>query len=127
MLRRKILALVKWIILISGGITMVFPFYWMVITSIKIQSEVMKIPPVLFPTKITLNAMGESWVNCSSAGSSLTACTSRLRSPWQCSLLIHCGYVSVQFKYRNRSSWGRFHHDGAWAVTMIPLYLCWAR
>ena len=43
MLRRKILALVKWIILISGGITMVFPFYWMVITSIKIQSEVMKI------------------------------------------------------------------------------------
>ena len=50
--RRKILALVKWIILISGGITMVFPFYWMVITSIKIQSEVMKIPPVLFPRRL---------------------------------------------------------------------------
>ena len=40
------------------GITMVFPFYWMIITSIKIQSEVMKIPPVLFPTRITFERYG---------------------------------------------------------------------
>ena len=46
MLKRRILGIIKWIILISGGITMVFPFYWMIITiKIRVKCED---PPVLF-------------------------------------------------------------------------------
>ena len=59
-MRRKILALVKWIILISANYHGV-PLLLMVITSIKIQSEVMKIRLCSFLRRLPLNAMGESW------------------------------------------------------------------
>ena len=42
MFKKRVLGFIKWVILITGGFTMIFPFYWMIITSVKIQSEVMK-------------------------------------------------------------------------------------
>jgi len=43
----------KWLILLTGAAIMLFPFLWMVITSIKIPQEVMSYPPILIPNKIT--------------------------------------------------------------------------
>jgi ABC-type glycerol-3-phosphate transport system permease component len=43
----------KWLILLTGAVIMLFPFLWMVITSIKIPQEVMSYPPILIPNKIT--------------------------------------------------------------------------
>ncbi len=127
MLKRRILGIIKWIILISGGITMVFPFYWMIITSIKIQSEVMKIPPVLFPTRITFErygrVIGELQFGRFFFNSLYIAVTVTMAVLFTSSIV---GYVfeKFQFKYRNTiflALLSTMMVPGA--VTMIPLYL----
>lgn len=127
MLRRRILGLIKWMILIAGGITMVFPFYWMIITSVKIQSEVMKIPPVLFPTKITFErygrVIGELQFGRFFFNSLYIAVTVTLAVLFTSSIV---GYVfaKFQFKYRNAIFLGLLSTMMVpGAVTMIPLYL----
>ncbi|MCD5030161.1 carbohydrate ABC transporter permease [Enterococcus asini] len=39
------------VLLILGGLTMVVPFIWMVLTALKTTSEATMIPPVIFPAK----------------------------------------------------------------------------
>jgi multiple sugar transport system permease protein len=41
-------------VLILVTIIMLFPFYWMIITSVKTDQEVLKYPPTFYPTKIVL-------------------------------------------------------------------------
>lgn len=127
MLRSRLLGIIKWIILIAGGITMVFPFYWMIITSVKIQSEVMKIPPVLFPTKITFErygrVIGELQFGRFFFNSLYIAVTVTLAVLFTSSIV---GYVfaKFQFKYRNAIFLGLLSTMMVpGAVTMIPLYL----
>ncbi len=43
----------KWLILLTGAAAMLLPFLWMVITSIKINSDIISYPPVLIPNQIT--------------------------------------------------------------------------
>lgn len=43
----------KWTLLIAGAASMLFPFFWMVITSIKIPQEVLSYPPILIPRQVT--------------------------------------------------------------------------
>jgi len=43
-------------VLASGCVVMVFPFYWMLVTSLKGQSEAQMLPPMLWPVK-------PQWVN----------------------------------------------------------------
>lgn len=50
-----------WIVLGTGAIAMVGPFYWMFIGSFKTRTEMSAIPPTWFPQTIT----GENWANLS--------------------------------------------------------------
>ena len=38
--------------LIAGALLMIFPFLWMILTSLKSLSESVQIPPTIFPAKI---------------------------------------------------------------------------
>ncbi|HHY13549.1 MAG TPA: carbohydrate ABC transporter permease [Thermoanaerobacterales bacterium] len=127
MFKKRVLGFIKWVILITGGFTMIFPFYWMIITSVKIQSEVMKIPPVIIPTQITFERywrvidelqFGRFFFN-----SLYIAVTVTLAVLFTSSIV---GYVfeKFQFKYRNAIFLGLLSTMMVpSAVTMIPLYL----
>ncbi len=52
--RSKIARVLTYLILGLGAITMVVPFYWMVVTSFKVRSEVLAFPPVWIPHSPTL-------------------------------------------------------------------------
>ena len=51
--KRIITSIIKHILLIFGAVVMLLPFYWMVVSSIKPASEILKIPPTWWPTKVT--------------------------------------------------------------------------
>ncbi|AZO96597.1 carbohydrate ABC transporter permease [Halocella sp. SP3-1] len=119
--------IIKWLILIAGGITMVFPFYWMVITSIKIQSEVMKIPPVFIPTEVTFERYWRVLTELNFArfffNSIYIATAVTLAVLFTSSIL---GYVFTKFKFRGRDIIFMGLLSTMMipaAVTMIPLYL----
>ena len=38
-------------VLILGSLIMVFPFIWMLLTAVKINAEVLQVPPTLLPEK----------------------------------------------------------------------------
>ena len=42
---------IAYIILLSGVLITLLPFFWMLLTSLKTQSEAIRIPPVIFPAK----------------------------------------------------------------------------
>jgi multiple sugar transport system permease protein len=54
-MRRKLTLFdsLKWTLLIAGAASMLFPFFWMVVTSIKIPQEVLSYPPILIPHQVT--------------------------------------------------------------------------
>ncbi len=49
-----------YLILIIGAVLVLFPFCWMVLTSLKSLSEVQSIPPVLFPEKLLFSNYQEA-------------------------------------------------------------------
>jgi multiple sugar transport system permease protein len=56
--RNKKEATLQWlvgIILTVGGILVILPFVWMIFSAFKTESEVMQIPPTLFPQTFTLD------------------------------------------------------------------------
>ena len=53
--QRIITKTAKYIILIIGAVLAMFPFYWMLSSSFKLPYEVTQYPPVIFPTKFTLD------------------------------------------------------------------------
>ena len=46
-----------WILLTAGALVMMFPFIWMLATSLKTLPEATAIPPTLFPAKLSLQIM----------------------------------------------------------------------
>jgi multiple sugar transport system permease protein len=44
-----------------GGVTMVLPFYWMVLTSLKQKSEIVRIPPSFVPDALHFVNYAEAW------------------------------------------------------------------
>jgi multiple sugar transport system permease protein len=48
-------------VLVIGSIIMVAPFYWMVLTSLKSKSEIVRIPPSFFPESLSLTNYVEAW------------------------------------------------------------------
>ena len=44
-----------YIILLSGVLITLLPFFWMLLTSLKTQSEAIRVPPVIFPAKPILS------------------------------------------------------------------------
>lgn len=59
--RERLMRAVLWCCLGLGSIAMVLPFYWMVLTSLKSKSEIVRIPPSFFPESLTLTNYVEAW------------------------------------------------------------------
>ena len=55
-LRRSMLTgkILTYLFLIAGSIVMIFPFVWMILTSLKTLAESMQVPPTIFPAKVVL-------------------------------------------------------------------------
>lgn len=51
----------KYIVIVIGTIVMVFPFYWMILTSIRDASLSYRIPPVFNPTQFKWQNYVEAW------------------------------------------------------------------
>lgn len=60
-MQRRIMRWVPWLTLALGSIAMVAPFYWMVLTSLKNKSEIVRIPPSFFPESFTFANYVEAW------------------------------------------------------------------
>lgn len=50
--RRRIVSALKYTVLILVSLLLLFPFYWMVITSLKDSTQIFVFPPELFPKKL---------------------------------------------------------------------------
>lgn len=73
---RRFAQSVKLIVLIIGAFVMMFPFVWMLATSLKTLPESVAIPPILLPDT-------PQWSNYAEAlGQRPSACTSATRSWW---------------------------------------------
>nr|WP_242985316.1 carbohydrate ABC transporter permease [Vallitalea okinawensis] len=59
--KEKINKLIIHTIIIIGGLTMLFPFAWMIITALKSYGESIMIPPTLFPQEIRLDNFQKAW------------------------------------------------------------------
>lgn len=59
--RERLMRAALWGCLGLGSIAMVLPFYWMVLTSLKSKSEIVRIPPSFFPESLTLANYAEAW------------------------------------------------------------------
>ena len=55
-LRRSMLIgkILTYLFLIAGSIVMIFPFVWMILTSLKTLAESMQVPPTISPAKVVL-------------------------------------------------------------------------
>ena len=55
-LRRSMLIgkILTYLFLIAGSIVMIFPFVWMILTSLKTLAESMQVPPTIFPARVVL-------------------------------------------------------------------------
>lgn len=59
----KTLQWVLGILLTGGGIFMMLPFVWMILSSFKTEGEIKKIPPTLLPQTLTLDNFTDLFVN----------------------------------------------------------------
>ncbi len=66
--RDRFLKITVHTILILGAITMLFPFFWMVSTSFKTQSEISENPTALFPHAIHFKNYVDAWKTSASSG-----------------------------------------------------------
>jgi multiple sugar transport system permease protein len=60
-LKKGISTCVLYLLLIIGSIIMILPFYWMIATSLKTSSEVLKMPPMWIPTSWKWSNFAEAW------------------------------------------------------------------
>lgn len=94
---------IAYVLLALGSIMMLLPFYWMVITSIKIPSEVVTFPPTWVPSVVTFDhyvrvfrdlAVGILYRN-----SAVVAITKTLLMVFTSALT---GYVFAKFSFKGR-------------------------
>lgn len=109
--------LVTTILLTIGGLIMLFPFVWMVLSTFKPASELVTYPPLLFPTNPTLETLQRVWTQVDFAkyfGNSLfvtlTICAFQLLT----SSLV--GFVFAKYKFFARD----VLFVGLLATMMVP-------
>jgi multiple sugar transport system permease protein len=49
-------AVLRYVVLVAGGLLMIIPFWWMLVTSLKPPGSVLTVPPELFPRQPTLES-----------------------------------------------------------------------
>ena len=57
---RQITTILTYVVLVLGAIIMIFPFVWMILTSLKTVPESMKVPPTFFPTELVPSNFGDA-------------------------------------------------------------------
>ncbi len=57
---RKMTTFLTYAVLILGAIIMIFPFVWMILTSLKTVPESMKVPPTIFPAELITSNFGDA-------------------------------------------------------------------
>ncbi|MCI9158709.1 MAG: carbohydrate ABC transporter permease, partial [Lawsonibacter sp.] len=57
---RKMTTILTYVVLVLGAIIMIFPFVWMILTSLKTVPESMKVPPTFFPTALMPGNFGDA-------------------------------------------------------------------
>ena len=115
-----------WLILGLGSIAMLLPFYWLLVTSFKLQKEVLSLPVTWWPAEPTLKHwvdvfqvanFGRYFLNSTFISTILTAAnvfTSAM-----------AGYVFAKYQFRGRSFLFMFILSGLmipFFVPLIPLY-----
>ena len=98
--RKIIIQAIKYLILLLLVFATVLPLYWMIVTSIKPESELMIWPPKWVPSKITLSSYAKScFVSADSkvflnSASCCTYCTN------ECNILLHGSVYACKKKFR---------------------------
>ena len=57
---RKMTTILTYVVLVLGAIIMIFPFIWMILTSLKTVPESMKVPPSIFPNELVTGNFGDA-------------------------------------------------------------------
>lgn len=60
-MRKRLRLWLLWLLLGLGSLAMVLPLYWMVLTSFKTKSEIVRIPPSFVPQSLNLENYVEAW------------------------------------------------------------------
>ena len=57
---KRLNTVLTYVFLILGALIMVFPFVWMILTSLKTVPESMEVPPTIFPKELIISNFGEA-------------------------------------------------------------------
>jgi len=60
-MRPRLAVGVLYLVLIAAAVVTLFPFVWMVLTSLKSEAEIVTYPPKLFPDRFTLESVVNIW------------------------------------------------------------------
>ena len=118
---------VNYVLLSLGGVVMVFPFVWMVLSSFKQPDEIIAYPPIWIPSHPTLDLMVRVWTEINFkryfVNSLFTATTATVAILFTSALV---GYVLAKYQFRGKNV--LFVMVIAtmmipWPVLLIPQYL----
>ncbi len=57
---RQLTTILTYVVLVLGAVIMIFPFVWMILTSLKTVPESMKVPPTFFPSEVMPGNFGDA-------------------------------------------------------------------
>ena len=57
---RQLTTILTYVVLVLGAVIMIFPFVWMILTSLKTVPESMKVPPTIFPQEVVTSNFGDA-------------------------------------------------------------------
>lgn len=133
----RFIDIARHLFLLPVCLTIIVPFVWMVITSLKTSAEIMKYPPTLIPIAPTLENFtkvfqvqtwdGQSLLLTAFANSTIVAVTSTLGALLTCAM---AGYAFAKIEFKNKSLF-------FWLllimlmippqITLIPIYVIMAK
>lgn len=125
----RLMNLLVYTVLILGAVVMVFPFLWMVSTSLKMGGAIQKIPPEFIPDPFAWSNYSEVWVKVDflryTLNSTLLAAFHVIFTLLSCSMVAY-GLALFSFKGKNLVyviMLGTLMLP--FQVTMIPKYFIW--
>ncbi len=133
----RFIDIARHLFLLPVCLTIIVPFVWMVITSLKTSAEIMKYPPTLIPITPTLENFtkvfqvqtwdGQSLLLTAFANSTIVAVTSTIGALLTCAM---AGYAFAKIEFKNKSLF-------FWLllimlmippqITLIPIYVIMAK
>jgi len=135
--QKNLTKVTKNIILSIICLSMIIPFYWMIVTALKTPQEILRFPPTLFPDNPTLENFlhvfqvttwnGNSMILVSFTNSIIVALSATFGALLTCSM---AGYAFAKIKFRFNSFF--FWLILIWLmipnqITLIPLYVIFAK